>query len=162
MIPSFATVVLLYRASRDGFNSASFLSKCTGKENTVMIVQTNSNYIFGGYASSKWSNSGSVADTNAFIFSLRRNGTSNNYKLPINPASVNNAIYTDSSYVRFGMSGNYDICIHPNSNVSTGSQSQIGCYNPPIYPSGSDYRTFLAGSYDSWLTTEIEVYQIFK
>jgi hypothetical protein len=42
--------LLLYRATRDGFDASSFHSKCDGKANTVTIIKTDSNYVFGGYA----------------------------------------------------------------------------------------------------------------
>jgi hypothetical protein len=66
---------LLYRATRDGFASSVFHSKCNGKENTVVIIKNNFNYVFGGYTSAKWGNDRSYgSDSNAFIFTLRRNG----------------------------------------------------------------------------------------
>ena len=66
---------LLYRASTDGFTSTAFHTKCDGKGETITIIKTNTNYVFGGYASSAWNSSGAyIADNNAFIFSLRRNG----------------------------------------------------------------------------------------
>lgn len=162
MIQPFSNVHLLYKATRDGFTNSAFHSKCDGKENTVLIIKNNLNHVFGGYSSAKWSKEGSIADPNAFIFSLRRNGKSNNYKLLVDPKHVSSAIYGDSSYYRFCGTGSLDICIHENSNTNKGSQSGIECYIPPVYPIGSNATTFLAGNYDQWLTTEIEVYQIFK
>jgi hypothetical protein len=45
------------------------------------------------------------------------------------------------------------------SNLNIGSYSNLG-YKYDYPPENGDARTFLAGSYDKWLTTEIEVYQI--
>jgi hypothetical protein len=68
---------LLYRASRDGFTANAFHTKCDRKAKTITIIKTNGNYIFGGYASAAWNSDGTyIADTNAFIFSVRRNGVS--------------------------------------------------------------------------------------
>jgi hypothetical protein len=39
---------LLYKATRDGFEPSSFHEKCDGKENTIAIIETNGNYVFGG------------------------------------------------------------------------------------------------------------------
>jgi hypothetical protein len=56
---------LLYRATRDGFTASAFHEKCDGKENTITIIKTNGNYVFGGYTSAKW-NSNNVEATNRF------------------------------------------------------------------------------------------------
>ena len=42
---------LLYRATRDGFTASAFHEKCDGKENTITIIKTNGNYVFGGHTS---------------------------------------------------------------------------------------------------------------
>ena len=39
------TATLLYRATRDGFAASSFHSRCDGRDNTVTIIKTNSNYV---------------------------------------------------------------------------------------------------------------------
>ena len=68
---------LLYRATEDGFTANAFHAKCDGKAKTITIIKTNANYVFGGYTSAAWNNNGTyIADTNAFIFCLRRNGVS--------------------------------------------------------------------------------------
>jgi hypothetical protein len=59
-------------------------------------------------------------------------------------------------------SNGHDIVIGDKSNTYTVSYSLLRSYNAPTYPSGSDNRTFLTGGFQNWLTTEIEVYQIFK
>ena len=67
--------ILLYRASSDGFTSEAFHANCDGKHETITIIKTNTNYVFGGYASSAWNSSCAyIEDNDAFIFSLRRNG----------------------------------------------------------------------------------------
>ena len=165
MTQPFSNAVLLYRASRDGFTVKAFHDRCDGRENTVTIIRNNLNFVFGGFTAARWSStSGYIADPNAFIFSLRRNGTLSNYKLPIYSSFVNYAIYGHSSHgPTFGrFDYGYDISIIDQSNLDTGSYSWILSYMPPTYPSGSDRWSFLAGGNRTWLTTEIEVYQIFK
>jgi hypothetical protein len=49
-----------------------------------------------------------------------------------------------------------------SSTLGSISDSAIATYTAPTYPSGSTYTTFLTGGNKNWLTTEIEVYQIFK
>ena len=45
---------LIYRGSVDGKSSSSFHQKCDGIGNTISIIKSNTNYIFGGYSTNKW------------------------------------------------------------------------------------------------------------
>ncbi len=151
--------ILLYRATRDGFDSQAFHSKCDGKRNTITIIKNNLNYVFGGYASSAWSSSGNfINDPNAFLFSLRRDGVSFKDKFTVKFAEF--ALYGHSSYgPSFGYNG---ICILNESNTNTRSYSNFGnSYNlPDGYIYGGNARDYFAGHWNKWITTEIEVYQI--
>ncbi len=152
----------MYRATRDGFEASAFHAKCDGKGNTVTIIKTDGNYVFGGYTAAKWTSITTyLSDTNAFLFSLRRNNVSNNYKLMIKSTQSQYAIYgLSTNGPIFG--GGYDIKIIDKSNIYTGSNSKF-CTSylcPPGYTLGTTSNEFLAGTYNKWLTTEIEVYQI--
>jgi hypothetical protein len=154
------TGLLLYKATRDGFTVKAFHDLCDNVPNTVTIIRNSLNFIFGGFTSARWSSAGVyMTDPSAFIFSLRRSGTSNNYKLMINSTTGTNALFGSSSYgPTFG--GGNDIRIVDKSNTTTGSYSVITTYTAPTYPSGSDSTTFLTGGFGNWLTTEIEVIQL--
>jgi hypothetical protein len=158
MIPS-SSGNLLYRATRDGFTASTFHSKCDGKGNTVTIIKNNLNYVFGGYTATEWtSNSTFISDSSAFVFSLRRNGVSNSHKFPIKLES--NDINTNNGPF-FGVG--YNIFIVDRSDIQTGSQTNFGLSNkcPPEYSYGNENKKcFLSGNINSWLTTEIEVYQL--
>ena len=164
MLPSYTKSFLLYNATRDGFTAKEFHNRCDNAANTVTIIRNNLDYVFGGFTAAQWSSTGPgswKADTTAFIFSLRRNGTSNNYILPIKSTHVIYAIRGDPSYGPIFGTG-YDIAIVDQSNNNTGSWSNIQSYTRPTYPSGSIYQQLLDGGWGNWLTTEIEVYQLFK
>ncbi len=152
--------ILLYRATRDGFTSQAFHSKCDGKGNTISIIMNNLNYVFGGYASSAWNGSSScINDPNAFLFSLRRAGISFKDKFTVKVAT--SALVGNSGYGPTYGDG-HDIVICNQSNTNTGSYSEFGpSYNlPDGYTCDGNARDFLAGNYNQWTTTEIEVYQI--
>ena len=153
MLPSYTKSVLLYQATRDGFEAFEFHSRCDNIANTVTIISNNLNYVFGGFTAAKWSSDNVyISDPTAFIFSLRRNGDVANDKLMIRDDKK--AIYGNSqSGPTFGQG--HDIFINVYSGLFTGSYSDIRSY---IKPSGSDQRTFLTGQ--DWLATEIEVYQL--
>jgi hypothetical protein len=150
-----------------GFGSAQFHYKVGNATNTAVIVKTNSNSVFGGFTKANWNTpSGYAGDFDAFLYSLRRNGTSgarkfNNGGAKDRSSSYN--IFTDSYYgPSFGSSA-YDLTIVSYSNKKTGSLSYLG--HSYQLPSECTYNSvcansFLAGSFTGWLTTEIEVYQM--
>ena len=151
---------LVYRATRDGFTSQAFHFHCDGKKNTITIIKNHLNYVFGGYTSVEWRSSDSwITDSNAFIFSLRRNGVSSNRKFFIKENET--AIRTRHHY---GPTfGSYDIHICDQSNITFGSHTIFGkSYNlPEGFKFGEENtNNFLAGNYNKWLTIEIEVYHI--
>jgi hypothetical protein len=98
--------------------------------------------------------------TYLFIFSLRRSGNSN--KERFNVTRPDSAIYGYSSYgPTFG--GGFDIYVSDSSNTIENSYSNLGySYQLPkniIYGS-IEARSYLAGNYYWFKTTEIEVYQV--
>ncbi len=131
---------LLYRATQNGFTANAFHTKCDGKAKTITIIKTNGNYVFGGYTSAAWNNAGTyIADTNAFIFSLRRNGVSKCEKFMVknpNAAIIGHYHYGPifgggnghavNNYC--GHCGSYNYCGH-GSNYSYMSQNgyESGC-----------------------------------
>ena len=47
-------MTLLYRASRDGWGSSHFHSKCDNKGPTLTVIKCTGGYVFGGYANAAW------------------------------------------------------------------------------------------------------------
>lgn len=45
---------LLYRGSTDGFTAKDFTSKCNKKGETLILVKTTTNNIFGAYTNIEW------------------------------------------------------------------------------------------------------------
>ena len=89
---------LIYRASKDGFKSSDFHSKCDNKTNTLTIIKVKGNSnIFGGYTTCTWNHiPGSYkSDSSAFIVSLI-NEDSNPIKIEHNQDGY--AILCYSSY----------------------------------------------------------------
>ena len=151
---------LIYRASRDGFAASSFHSKCDNYSNTVTIIKTTSNSVFGGFTTAKWTSNGEgTFDTNAFIFSLRRSGNSNKERFNITYPYY--AIHGYSSYGPIFGNG-HDIFVSDSSNANEYSGSNFGwTYQLPknITFESTEAQSYLAGSF-RWKTTEIEVYQV--
>lgn len=98
---------LLYRASKDGWKSADFHSKCDNKGPTLVLMRRKKESsevqaVVGGYTTGKWEDCGNrhyVHDAAAFLFSLQ---TSQLVKLvPTNPEHAIQHMET-SSTIAFG------------------------------------------------------------
>jgi len=148
--------IMIYQATRDGFEASTFHSKCDNKPNTLVIIRSTSGNVFGGYTEQSWSGSYEYkTDPNAFIFSLINK---QNKPLKMKCSSCQYAIDCHSSYgPRFG--GGADFYISDNSNTNTISYSNLDhSYSHPDYAYESEEaKSFLAGSYD-FQVSEIEVY----
>ena len=151
---------LIYRATVDGFTSKALHSECDDKKNLVSIIKNDLNHVFGGYTSVAWNiKSGWIIDPKAFIFSLRRNGESQNDKFMIKNNGLNAFYGSAGFHLRYGN----DINMVNLSNQNLGSSCLFGAHYE--LPGGIKYgtinsRNFIAGNYSRWLTAEIEVYQI--
>ena len=154
---------LIFRGTRDGFTPLALHSKCDNKGNLVSIIQTNTNYVFGVFTSVPWNSKGSwTKDENAFIHSIRRNGESKMDKFMIKPG-VDGAFYGNAAAGGNAILYYKDIIIYNQSNTTVRSTCNIGeHYQLPqgITDGSAESQNFLAGNYNQWLTTEIEVYQI--
>ncbi|RXM31429.1 hypothetical protein EOD39_7006 [Acipenser ruthenus] len=65
---------LLYKASVHGYNNAAFHNKCDRQGPTLTVGYNNSGFIFGGYTSMSFTQTGQyLADEKAFIFSWKSN-----------------------------------------------------------------------------------------
>jgi hypothetical protein len=150
-----------------GFGSAQFHYKVSNTSNTVVIVKTNSNSVFGGYTRANWNAAaGYAGDFDAFLFTLRRNGTTDTKTFKNGgdqDRSTTYNIYTNIGFgPSFGSSAN-DLKIVSYSNKYATSTSNLGFTYQ--LPAGCSYgsncaQSFLAGSNTGWLTTEIEVYEM--
>jgi len=121
----------LFVASKDGQASTTFHSKCDSKGPTVVIVLTTTGNIFGGYAATSWTSSGSyVSASTSFLFRLRP--SMRHYTMKKGKESY--AMYRHKSYgPTFG--AGHDIYIVNNALSSTSSYTNGGhSYDFPGYP----------------------------
>jgi hypothetical protein len=152
---------LLYKLTRDGYGASTFHSKCDGKSNTVTIIKTNSNYVFGGYTAAMWkSDNTNGYDTTAFIFSLRRNGISYNEKYMVRDPSFAIGNYAIEGPT-FGK-GYSDIFLTLSNGGYIGHTNFGNSYSLPAgYSYGQEKtKSYLAGSYSGWIVSEVEVFQL--
>jgi len=153
--PVSQTWILIYRASQDGFEASSFHAKCDDQPNTLTVIKSTNDNVFGGYTEQSWSGIGIYkADPNSFIFSLI-----NKLNKPLKIKwSQNYGICCNISYGPIFGGGN-DLLIADKSNTNTNSYSNLShSYTHPEYEHGSnEAKLFLAGSLN-FQVSEIEVY----
>jgi hypothetical protein len=139
-------LTLLFRASRDGYSSSNFHSKCDGKMNTLILVETTNRRRFGGYTECQWDQNNSYkSGPYSFIFSFdnkkiyySKNGSSSIYG------------YSDRGPA-FG--GGHDFYICNGCNSSNSSENMGSSYEND----GKKYP--LTGS-SNFLVSDYEVYQL--
>ncbi|KAJ5067399.1 pep-cterm sorting domain-containing protein [Anaeramoeba ignava] len=149
-----------FSAKRDGFNSENWHKAVDRKGKTLVIIKTKDNFIFGGFTQVGFNgNTGYINDSNAFIFSLR------NDKGDRIPAKFtykqDYAIYSALSWgPLFGRGNEHDFRI--DSNLQSGFSNFGESYNLPngITFQSNEARSYLAGSYSSWVVDELESYFI--
>ena len=70
---NFNQIKLLYRGSRDGDKTKTCHQLCDNKQNVLIIMQSDTNYIFGGYSKIGFkinNNCEYLIDNNSFLFSI--------------------------------------------------------------------------------------------
>ena len=101
---------LCYDAKKNGDDKESFHKYCDNISPSLLIIKTESNYIFGGFTFGKWEliQNDEIKygeDNKAFLFSL-------NNKEKIKIKNSKRAIVNDSKYGPiFGHGGAYEICL---------------------------------------------------
>ncbi len=145
---------LLYKASRDGFDANAFHSRCDNKGPTMTIIQSNNNYLFGGYTSISWTSGGDYKnDTTAFLFTLTNPHNIPPTKYLIN--STGSAVYHKSDCgPTFG--GGHDIHLANASNAN--NSSYTGFPNYYTDTTGKGNATFTGAR--NFTTSDIEVYKL--
>ncbi|KAL9951571.1 hypothetical protein ACROYT_G044255 [Oculina patagonica] len=144
---------LLYRASRDGWNSCHFHSCCDNKGSTVTVIKSG-NYIFGGYTEEQWDSPVLWKRApDSFLFSLVNPSGLPPTKMPLIAGEERHAIWCNSGYGPvFGIGHDVVIASAPNSN-----NCSVNLNNSYQCPTGQNATTFLAGN-RKFLVSEMEVF----
>jgi hypothetical protein len=149
------TAKLVYKGSTDGFSGEKFHEKCDFINNTLIIIKSDNNCIFGGFTSQNWSinpnQRKSKLDPNAFIFSLI-NKLNSPIKLKCQPGKTAIQCIED-----FGpVFGEGDICIYDDYSANYTALGR--CYIHPLFDKDKAH-TFLVGHAD-FNIVEMEVFQL--
>ena len=155
---------LLYRQSIDGATAKKFHQKCDYKPNTITIVETMKNYVFGGFTRIAW-NSMAYADNNAFLFLLRTPEQNNSFK----SSELNDKC--GIFQIRKEYTG-YAVCPSPSTGPAFGVEgrslkvldySRHGTFGNPIYYDIDDerYKEFIENNYN-FVIKECEVFSLYQ
>jgi len=143
---------LLYRGSRDGFDSNFFHAKCDGFGPTLTVIKNSFGKTFGGYSPVSWdSSSGWTAGTvDFFIFHLDEN-----LKFPW---FQNYSIHRSASYgPTFGQG--HEIYINQRPSATEGSYVQMNSTSYRIENKLTNAQ-FAGTNSNNWRVVEIEVFAI--
>jgi hypothetical protein len=112
---------LIYKALHDGFDANAFHIQCNNKGPTITIIQSDDDYLFGGYTSVAWTSSGAWAvDSNAFLFTLTNPHNIPPTKYPIQRSRKANAVYHKHGYgPTFGAGHDLHVASNSNSNYTS-------------------------------------------
>lgn len=136
--------------SRDGSNCTDFHRCCDNKGETLLLIKTNKNYIFGAYAALNWTSPNSGLEINdpkdnlSFLFSLD--------KMKKFPKIPGKDLCTVRSQKQFGplLGEGTDLGINPNMNT--------GWSNSGTFLSERE----LTNGERNFIVNEMEIFQILK
>ncbi|EFA75352.1 hypothetical protein PPL_11429 [Heterostelium album PN500] len=146
---------LIYKGTKDGFESANFHTKCNGKGATLTVVKSSDGNVFGGYNSQSWNSNGAYCgDNKCFIYTM----VNKNNIVPTKYAPIGNntnIVYGNNGYGPTFGSG-HDLYISNQCNVNQQSyQNFPHCYADTT---GKAKATF-ATTYN-FTVSEIEVFTV--
>jgi len=147
---------LIYKASRDGFDVDAFHTRCNNKGPTMTIIQSDNNYLFGGYTSIPWTSDNSYKnDTTAFLFTLTNPHNIPPTKYLINPGIGTYAVFHHPSY---GHTFGYGHDIHLANASNSHNASFSGFPSSYTDTTGQGNATFTGAR--NFTTSDIEVFKL--
>ena len=166
-------IKLLYRGSRDGFKAKTFHEKCNNKGETLVIIKSNNDYIFGGYTEIDWDNTlwnGIVGEKNnsrrdgkgnEFVFTLKNPHNIPPCKFNMKKEWLNHSICCDGR--RGPIFGCNDIRIEDECNIKNNKFTYFD-FQPGEYcfDDTTGKKRLLFTGEKSFTVKEIEVYNIIR
>jgi hypothetical protein len=155
---------LLYRGSRDGFESVTKHRLVDGHSHTLTLIETTRGYIFGCYivccndSSNSWKTDDSLK---SFIFTLKNPHKLSPHKFPLKADRKQYAMHCHSSdrLMWIGWSGS--IVIYDNCNINTKSCTGYWDTDQSSYANdtGLDGNTLFAGE-KNFTVKELEIFEL--
>jgi hypothetical protein len=149
--------ILLSRGSRDGFRGSNFHEKCDNQSNTLTLIETTKEFIFGGFAPVSWDSScqwKSDDTKKSFLFTLKNPRNSESRKFMISNTSC--ATYCSSRHGPIFGTG-HNIRVDDNCNTSTSQYTNLG--GSYVNDTGIVGKQVFTGE-QNFTVKDIEVFQI--
>jgi hypothetical protein len=148
---------LLYRGSRDGFAARAFHKRCNRHPNTITLISSTNDCIFGGYTPIAWSSRGGYASDpslTSFIFTIK-----NPYNLPPRIFKQKQEECAIADIEEYGptFGGGYDLHGCDQCHDSINNSSILG--TTYANDTGIPDNQILAGD-DNFTVSEIEVFEL--
>ena len=143
---------LLFDTKRDRDYASTFHDKCDGQYPTLIIIKSNTGYIFGGYVTSPWdSNNSFKSAPNSFIFSINQK---QKYYAKTQNKEMNGRSRTNSSGSLMFSIGCCDILIYHCCTQNSSNKTNMDTYS-------SSSQNILNGGNQNFTVSNLEVYKVF-
>jgi hypothetical protein len=155
---------LLYRGSRDGFESTDFHQKVDGHSNTLTFVETTKGFIFGGYMPCSFASSGGWKGDDSlksFLFTLKNPHNIPAHKFPLKADKCQYTLYCNSSHnlLWFGSGGGIGILTGCNSTNNSHNQGFGKTDSSYVNDTNINGETLFTGE-STFTVKELEVFEL--
>lgn len=153
----YTTTILLYKASHDGFDAASFHKKCDDNGATLTVIQCSQGYIFGGFTNASWAGNGVYKNgtTPSWIFTIKNPYSLEKQFFPLHNDRNRGEIYSNRNWGPTFGQGN-DIAVANYSNNNNHSYFEF----PTTYKDTQGYGDNTFTGAQNFTTSEVEVFKI--
>jgi hypothetical protein len=152
---------LLYRGTRDGFGSSDFHRGCGENRDTITLIRTTKDFIFGGYTPLSWDSPTTAykadASHRSFVFTIKNPHGFGCRKFGLKPDETQHAIYTRQDFgPTFGNGHTIYVC----NNCSTTNNNCTRLYSYVNDTGLNEYTVFTGEQH--FTMKEIEVFSVTK
>ncbi|MDR3738091.1 MAG: TLD domain-containing protein, partial [Terracidiphilus sp.] len=119
---------LLYRGSRDGMTAAAFHGLCDGKGPTLVLVQCEEGWVFGGHAGASWEPPPGfkvIPSGDAFLFSVTGPYTTAPVHFPVKASDMSHALYGSATCGPVFYGG---LCVYASETRLPDDSFDGGCF----------------------------------
>jgi hypothetical protein len=156
------TFRLLYRGTRDSFQSGDFHRCCDGHAHTMTLVMSTDDWVFGGYTPVPWNSRNSHAsdpDLESFLFTITNpHGLAPQiFPLQAPETAIHDRANLGPSFGSNAQTGCNDLRVFNQCNRNHGSSSQLG--GSYVNDTGLAGNTVFTGEYN-FTVKELEVFEV--
>jgi len=158
------TFTLLFSATRDGCDAATFHQKCNNQGPTVTVLYNAQGSVYGGYTGQSWNGSARyIDDTTAFLYQLKFSGNEQRTKF-----HVISSAFAIKSYKEYGPAFGGGPQLHTFKGIILPSSGLFALNGSTVFNDNSYRMANVSPKVKSWddinngnlNVTELEVYKV--